>query len=497
MAHPPLVPVLTLTLAVVGCGSGGGSPEDTCEGDSCDVQALTCKVQDRSGSGRDVASLADPVAQLVLRAKACPTSLTAIKAALEPCGVGNFTVSEQGQLTGQDAPSRAVMPARCDDRRVFLSPIGEKNVELIAETSRGDSTVFAFYKVDAGKWSFLGDSIDLLAGPGSSGERSCAGCHVSGAPVMKELRQPWVHWKNPDRHLETLETAIRDGIDKVAEARVAHLRSTGKVKDLLEPVLCTHEFNLASAFGSRPVSGPKPLVEVPSNVLSYQAVPLELNGPVPTIEGDFEAAYRARLAAADVNQRVETAPGTPLHGGDGELIRDLAFPLIYPELAAVDQAHIQLLVDQQVITQRFVDDLTLVDFTRPVFSDQRCGLLAFAPDIAAADATPAAIADGFRAALAANRAGLQPHEAELLARLEDTAGDEAHRQARAERLQTFDDACRRLSPEQLVDVAIKAASQLRGLARQHQIIEAREQMPVDDLAVDPAARLDAATCMFR
>lgn len=491
--------LLWSSIALLGAACGASASSDPgCEGDSCDLQApLTCKLADRSGFQRDVNQLDDPIAKLVLRASSCPGSLTAVQAALEPCSVGNFTVSELGQLTGEAGPSRQIMPGACEEQTVFLSPLGEKTVEAMGLGTRDKLPVFNFYKLESGAWSFLGDSIDLLAGPGPSGARACATCHVSGAPIMKELRLPWVHWQNPDRHLETLETKLRGGIDLIAGSRLAHLRASGTVEQMLEPLFCTHEFNLATARGNRPISEPEALAEVPMNLLSYRPVPMNLNEPVAAIEGELDAAYRARLAAADVNQRVESSPGSPVRK-DGEVVRDLLFPLIYPETAAVDQAHVQLLVDQQIVSQRFVDDVTQIDFTRPVFSDQRCALLELAPDLPAADATPTAIVDGFRASLNAKKpGGLQPAEAELLASLEDGAGDDAHRQAQSARIQAFDDACRKLSPEQLVDVAIKAASQLRAFARESDVIEMRAQMPVDDLDIDPARRLDAATCTFR
>src|SRR5262249_35932133 len=48
-------------------------------------------------------------------------------------------------------------------------------------------------------WRFFGNSQDFLSkGPGDGNfplqVRRCAGCHVNGGLIQKELQSPWLHW---------------------------------------------------------------------------------------------------------------------------------------------------------------------------------------------------------------------------------------------------------------------------------------------------------------
>jgi len=483
---------------LVACGTFDASSGDNCSTGKCDSVPLKCKVTDRSGSGRSLSTLSDPIANLVLRADGCPSVGPDVRALVEACkpssvpkNIVSSTVSERGQLGLADATFRAVRQFDCEQGTVFLSFFGlskdqkeSDDVEIMARAA--DSDTFNFYKLSGGSWAFFGSSTDLLAGADDQGNRDCATCHVSGAPIMKELRAPWVHWNQGMRALEVLETNIREEQRPTADARARVLKERGTVKEMLAPVFCTQDFNLGghSSLAANFVIG---LREIRMNLF--------LNvSDTPAIQGDFDAAYETAIAAA--HQRVEGDDRTPLRNASGQVIADLNAPLVYPERSGADQAYFESLVGAGHITQRLFDDVSMVDFTRSVFSDRRCALLDHAPMAAAKDMSAAQIVEAFTSSLRAKRGqgGLAPWETDFLASLEDTANDDDHWKAQLARLEATFATCEALPPDVLVGEAVKLASQLREMVRPFPVMESREQLPVDDLHVDPRLRLNPATC---
>jgi hypothetical protein len=87
-----------------------------------------------------------------------------------------------------------------------------------------------------------------------------------------------------------------------------------------------------------------------------------------------------------------------------------------------DTNYQQKLVDEKIIDQEFVEDVLLVDFTRAVFSTDRCNLLQFAPKLAAKDATASKIRDGFVKSLKA-ATGLKGPAKDFLRNLEEDKDD--------------------------------------------------------------------------
>ncbi|KAK4224652.1 hypothetical protein QBC38DRAFT_12997 [Podospora fimiseda] len=57
-----------------------------------------------------------------------------------------------------------------------------------------DGHTFRFYQRDSFGWNFFGNSLDAF---GRNAYLGPFNGHVNGAVVMKELREPWIHWYNP------------------------------------------------------------------------------------------------------------------------------------------------------------------------------------------------------------------------------------------------------------------------------------------------------------
>src|SRR5262245_29756972 len=67
--------------------------------------------------------------------------------------------------------------------------------------------------------------------------------------------------------------------------------------------------------------------------------------------------------------------------------KDTFFPWAFAGRSSIDTDYIQQLIDAGMITEEFARDVALVDFTRPVFSEERCALLAHVPLLATVSIT--------------------------------------------------------------------------------------------------------------
>lgn len=392
-------------LALAGCAEDDGDEGSNvvCAGAKCDAPTdptkFACKnVVDESGRGRPnvLAELNDPISVFVLRGgSGCPRSYketvaklrTEDKVGCESSAAGMSTrfVTETGQLDGgkQNKGFRTVVSRRCNNRQEFellFSLFGvptSGQLPSAAEVVAFDpeSKEFNYYEVGGdGKWHFFGSSSDFVEERGGR----CKECHTGGGLVMKELDTPWLHWtghfstpgttKVIDANKDDLgsessgsnmESVTNQGNREWTKTRVTHAlnpeRST--VEHMLRPLFCTVEVNLdnASDFDTSPVNS------LPADFLLDPK--LKSFGSI----GMKDDIYVAARTAAGV-----TVPG--ISGAADTLFK---FPFI--ERSKSDIMYVDELVSRGVIDTDFVKDALMVDFTRPIFSDDRCSLLEFAP----------------------------------------------------------------------------------------------------------------------
>ncbi len=161
---------------------------------------------------------------------------------------------------------------------------------------------------------------------------------------------------------------MRTGNDVWLNARMQHMLEQGDVEALLEPLFCTVEINIGSGTSSSGGS----IFSVPSNVL--------VDGQLSFADADMEDdIYRAAIEKS--GQQIQNRNGTALKDQNGDKVVDTHFPFSFPERAAADQSYVDRLVSIGVIDDEFRADVLAIDFTRPIFSKERCELKTFAPDI--------------------------------------------------------------------------------------------------------------------
>ncbi len=500
------------------------APTDTddleCDEDGkCDeVPASPCDgiMKDKSGANtkKTAGRRNDPLAKAVWRTGTdCPVSFEAIMDKLrandkEGCpnendGIETRLISETAQASGKATSYRAVTTRTCNNRStegivfsLFGLQAGQSSLPSGVEMIAFDDTagIFNYYETDGRTLNFFGSSKDMLKGPGSNDTRRCANCHVGGGLVMKELDTPWLHWEG---HIDTpgaedlvkahknlgsktsgaeLEGVVKGGNEKWNKVRIETLKAAGKVDKLLEPLFCTVEFNLdnGSDFDSPVGGGPggSEINRIPfDSLLDPQ---LKSFGSINIDFADYDALIKAN--------------GQTLAGVPGAI--DTIFDYVFIERSHIDNDYVEQLKAAGIIDDDFIKDVLMVDFTRPVFSTDRCGLLSFAPTLAAGDMTAAKIRDGFAAKLESETPVSGSPAATLLANLKTTGDASAH----DGKVDAFIAACTARGSRPFLTDALKITSLNRSTARKRPVMEFASTMPSDSLSVDANARLHPATC---
>ncbi len=420
-----------------GCGDDMGRIADggvACDTEGCDDPSpglYACQdVVDGSGRPVDDAfldGLSDTFARKVLKQPgACPRAFSQVveKLRLEDddrcsgdarAGMIGRIVSERAQLLEESDVVRAVVGRQCGRRLPYELMFATGNIDADnPELPEGDLQVIAydaparafnFYALqgqgEGAQWVFHGSSFDLID-PQRRRTSACASCHTDGGLVMREIDAPWVHWESPsvrtvgagavvDRFAELgarstgaeLSEVIKAGNARWNRDRAAALADPantalhgGSTRALLEPLFCDTSINLQSAGTPSELGRPQPVASVPS---SFFVDPAWSIGDAVPIDPE---RYAPALTA--IGSRIEGLVGP----------RDTFFGLTYVERAAADTDYVQALLELGVVDEEFVLDVLSVDFTTPVYSSQRCGLLDQAPTFADLDSATDAPEDG-------------------------------------------------------------------------------------------------------
>ena len=447
-----------------------------------------------------------------------PPAGSAAPSGNDNAGISTRFVSETSQVEGKGDSYRAVVARQCNGRQdhellISLFGIGAdgqlpNDFEAIGKDKT--SGVFNYYAREDNTWKFFGSSLDLISDgydcnangactPKAASKTRCAGCHVGGGLIMKELNSPWVHWEGDTQTpgLEGLfsaspnllgsrgsgvdmESKVNNGNTSYVPKRIAFLK-TKSVAEVLRPLFCTMDINLQSAGGTSVPTSIRNEVFLDPAWQSFDSPPINA------------ADYTALVA--QFKQRIAGNGGNQLKDKAGKPVDDTFFKFTFPERSAIDVTYVQQLVATKVVDDDFVKDVLDIDFTRPIFSPTRCGLLKFAPTLAADKMTPDAIRDGFKTALAADTSAAGKKLAANLA----AAGDAAAHKAEVDKYLT---ACKARDKKAfLTDVFAFVAHQRKAaranVANSRQgIIEFSETMVTDDIP-DTTKALDPVDCTLK
>lgn len=503
------------------CDEADEEVESPCDGTLVDEAGLGL------GDGAIAGRLGDPIAKLVYGTDGgCPADFEGVVEKLLDSGKctshQSVLASETAQLAGQPTDYRSVTIMDCDvgeatPGRVFFSLFGVRaasnpsntslpsNAEMIAfDPARG---IFNYYETEGDKVAFFGDSAQfVLEGRGPGSERRCAGCHTGGGLVMKELARPWLHWPDDietpghaeiiegnaavlgaESGGEALEDMVREGNTAWNATRIETIRAgvgvETTVADLLRPLFCTVEVNLESNAPETNIRNGR-LSEVVLDERFKAFKNIKMNDEV------YDALIRANGQRMAVGGTIDTL-----------------LPMTRITRGAADVDYEAQLIAAELVDAEFVEDVLFVDFTRPVFSDDRCELLEFAPELEVDDLSADAIRDGFIKNLEDESPADGTPAGDLLRNL---SADDDDLQST---VRTFTNTCSARSEteevrfrdadgdNQTLEVSSAAkdymtfVAHIRGLANELQVFEFRGlTMPIDEVDEPRGLRFDPSSC---
>lgn len=294
---------------------------------------------------------------------------------------GHFTGADGERLINLQSPER-----------------GNLMIELIAWDPAKRS--YNFYELigngTIGEWFYRGDSTDIQTDLSSLHRQAnptrpafgrtlrCSGCHLSGGPIMKELAEPHNDWwrvkrplpltQQPDNRLTAMISKVEDasllanhvraGIERLEAARAPLSQD---LQASLRPLFCPQEVNFES--------DQSPLDQLSNQRAAMQVPSAQLVDPRLSAAESLSAAPSAYISA--LQALGSQFPEIQRPDGDHAWLA--------PVKAFADQQQIATLVRQGLIDEEFVLDVLSIDFTRPVVSPVRCGLLRQLPRTATPD----------------------------------------------------------------------------------------------------------------
>ena len=357
----------------------------------------------------------DPVVRVLAAQSACPKDAVEFVASLKRLGVrmeptmvnfvgfhnpdaGAFFIFEIASNAG--ATPAAVTIERGDllfghftttDGDKLVSNKESLTIELIAWDP--DKQFYNFYELVDGSWFYRGNSKDILDDvqflhrQRSASERPfgsrlrCSGCHINGGLLQKELVPPHNDWFVQNRRLplgslkpdafvqgKLADVADAGELAKVVAASMRRLAdspgyrkvlASRSMQEKLRPLFCPMEVNIES--DSEPFDDRKPVLRIPSAFFVDRRL---ATAEISIRRQHYDAALRA------TGSRLPDTPGRV----------DADHGWLTPVKAQSDIVAVESLIEQGIISKDFAVAVLAVDFTNPIFSNTRCGLLKLVPD---------------------------------------------------------------------------------------------------------------------
>ena len=405
------------------------SPRGGC-GATCSIAAEIVPLSNES-----LAELGDPFGVRVFKDHATERSLSKILELLKNGSDQSHQIFVVGEWIRQTQPDRPRRRRRCVlsfdgnlSRMVMLSfgfdsdvfPTEFDRTQGVVEVWGWDDAQaqFHFYELaDANsvqQWVHSGSSPKPTDSFPFATDNRCMECHLNGAPLMKELNRPWNNWLStaasnngylrdgrdvwdslkaeplyvPDdaENLERrIESATKRFVRKLLDAN-QDVQGGGKrvtnLRRLLRHVFLTTEFNLTS---SDTESGVTPFdngmipnnakVHVPNSFFLNAEVISELSADLRMKANSFRerASFPTRRYAELV--RAHGLRMRAQRGADEEFKFhsgfDSNFPWFVPEPGFLDNAVVNRMVSQNLVTRELVAAIQLVDLRNSVLSTVR------------------------------------------------------------------------------------------------------------------------------
>lgn len=285
----------------------------------------------------------------------------------------------------------------------FLTPDQEPRAGALMIEAFAFDPVKGFYNFyelrgdgQTGQWFYRGDTADIYednmslhrqedpAQPQFGTRLRCSGCHLAGGPIMKELAAPHNDWWEPIRKLDfgghqpdaalqamlthlvapdVLAKAVENGVKKLNHSRAwQKILRQHTLQEQLRPLFCPMELNLESDL-------------TPNADAQEVQIPAAFFVDPQLLPTNFTASIRI---ARERYQQLLTTSGSHFPETN-EMDADHAW--LTPVKARSDQLAVTQLINRKLITQKFALSVLFIDMGNPIFSDRRCELLRYVPEM--------------------------------------------------------------------------------------------------------------------
>lgn len=533
-------------------GGDGGCVGGKCDASSGGAVCDAVLVDHSLGGLESFSQLGDRLARVALtEGEACPASLGEILAKVQAADAGcdrveAAVVSESAQLLGEGDPSvsyRAVISQQCSadgfsGSKLLFSLFGlrtggaiPRDFEAIAFDE--NAKLFNYYELLHGpdgqpQWHYFGNSLELLepytgvfdhgalaeATRDQFGEEArCGACHTGGGLLMKELESPWLHWEGAAQTpgASALVDDIRGDIEAAQSGQPATTKvlqsdgifiegflkagnpewnttrreafvSAGQARELLRPLFCTVETNVVS----RPAPNfPDATFDVRQDMILNDTL-LFRGG-----EAIFESASTLGFAIDRTTyEQARANLGTKIVHGGKTIADDTFFALTAVGPSFSDRNYVEELSNAGIIDDDLLLDVMSIDFTRPIYSDERCALLEHVPE-QMEDIDPEALRASILESLEAAAPADGSAAADLRANLLDPQNE-----GLGETVGGFLTACSLREGAGLAGDLLSMFALRNTKARAFAVLEFSATLPSydDDAIAGPGARLHPTTC---
>ncbi len=544
---------IVLVLVTAGCGSDISTDNDNetkeigGKGDFSDN--IVCDITNKSGRPFDAAQLRDQAMAFGLRGGTCPTDINELIKKIQSSDdctsdVSTGIISENAMIKEKIEGNtyRLVMAKGCvpdivgrseHDRHKLMFSVNDItpkvanpskdpkdwNIPLMGFKMMAldeENRAYNFYQhVEGDRYEFFGDSKDFVKGEGGT----CGECHTSGAGIMIESNEPYLHWyKRGDDRMPgaeeinltheafgfitnpiSIEEYVKNSNDAILAQRIETAVLENDIKTLFRPVLCSTEVAI-DAFED--FSGAKNKfnlgfdIDIPHNFFMDPFV----SNQGEAIEIEQQIYRNAVIASGQFIEGYDRSEGQfdRVRGIDQN---DTFYRGAFIQRAPSDNAYTNALSD--MFHSSLIFDLLNVDFTQPVFSEGRCSLLELLPtDVDITSLTPefelggvnqtvrTEVVAGFKKNLEA-ASSKNPAAAEMLKIFALSSNDTFDRR------RDFKRACEERAedePEAFMADIMRVLSYQRNEARKLKTISHPSKLPKDELNETSPIALDPENC---
>ncbi len=272
----------------------------------------------------------------------------------ESTGLYNFYIFEPAQ------PQHDVWAVVPPGSKGKVTRVFRAKEDRAGKSDKGQIKVFQ-QKLEAGK------AIAAPVQPAGGGKR-CFNCHVNGAPLMNEMRDPWTNWVSFKKNLPK---SVLSGATQTLVAEAVPDSTTGRssLANDLEPIMRAAIHNY--------VYGPK-ATKTQGWALKTLAGE-QPGGLAHVLESVFcqtELNYGSSTQAIPTEVFLDPDAADPAGLSMPASVGDVLTPFQFPVRSTRDRETERWLVDRGYLTQADVLAIRLLDDENDIFSEARCSLLA-------------------------------------------------------------------------------------------------------------------------